>query len=66
MTIFRPGKVVTADDCDAWGCILEGRRFVMGNNDTCYKLAGKERDAESLYGYFGARYYKSRIGRFFL
>lgn len=38
----------------------------MGNNDTCYKLAGKERDAESLYGYFGARYYKSRIGRFFL
>jgi RHS repeat-associated protein len=32
-------------------------------SDTRYKYTGKERDVESLYDYFGARYYDSRIGR---
>jgi len=32
-------------------------------NDDKYKFTGKERDVETGYDYFGARYYDSRIGR---
>ena len=48
-----PGKVVSADDYDAWGNVLEGRSFVVGSNETPYKFTGKERDVESQYDYFG-------------
>jgi len=44
--------------------VLDGRSYVYGNPDQRYKFTGKERDAESGYDYFGARYYDSRIGRF--
>ncbi len=54
-------SIVAAYDYDAWGYPLEGRTF---NADSIkFKYTGKELDKESLYDYFGARYYDSRIGR---
>ncbi|MEO8663910.1 MAG: RHS repeat-associated core domain-containing protein [Ignavibacteria bacterium] len=55
------GDVVSAQDYNAWGYILEGRKY---DSDTSkYKFTGKERDKENNYDYFGARYYDARIGR---
>lgn len=53
--------VVSAQDYDAWGYQLENRSY----NSTAmkYDFTGKERDNETSYDYFGARYYDSRIGR---
>ena len=43
------------------GYLLENRSL---NSDSIkFKYTGKERDKESLYDYFGARYYDARIGR---
>jgi RHS repeat-associated protein len=45
-----------------WGHII--REYDNSNNDpTRNKFTGKERDWESGYDYFGARYYNARIGR---
>ena len=55
-------NVVSAQDYDAWGYELTNRTF-SNNNDSKYKFTSKERDVESGYDYFGARYYDSRIGR---
>jgi RHS repeat-associated protein len=53
-------SLVSAQDYDPWGYELTGRAYI----DTLkYKFTGKERDKESTYDYFGARYYDSRIGR---
>lgn len=43
--------------------IMEGKSGVSGSPDTRYKFTEKERDAETGYDYFGARYYDARIGR---
>jgi RHS repeat-associated protein len=43
---------------------LEGRSTNYGSANEKYKFTGKERDVETGYDYFGARYYDSRIGRF--
>jgi RHS repeat-associated protein len=40
---------------------MAGRNFE--ENVTKYRFTGKERDKESNYDYFGARYYDARIGR---
>jgi RHS repeat-associated protein len=64
MTNVSPATVVSYDDYDAWGMILEGRSAVNGDGRPRFKFTGKERDAESKYDYFGARYYDARIGRF--
>ena len=54
-------SIVAAYDYDAWGYPLEGRTY---NSDSMkFKYTGKELDKESLYDYFGARYYDSRVGR---
>ena len=54
-------EIVAAYDYDAWGYPLEGREY---NADSVkFKYTGKELDKESLYDYFGARYYDGRIGR---
>lgn len=47
-------------DFDAWGYKL---REWNSSNNAKYKFTGKERDIETNYDYFGARYYDSRIGR---
>ncbi|HEY5122906.1 MAG TPA: RHS repeat-associated core domain-containing protein, partial [Ignavibacteria bacterium] len=50
----------SAQDYDAWGFELNNRTY---NDVNKYKFTSKERDVESSYDYFGARYYDSRIGR---
>jgi RHS repeat-associated protein len=57
------GQIASSDDYDPWGMVLEGRSTNQGVTDARFKFTGKERDAESLYDYFGARYYDARIGR---
>jgi RHS repeat-associated protein len=64
ITNVSPATVVSYDDYDAWGMILEGRSAVNGDGRPRFKFTGKERDAESKYDYFGARYYDARLGRF--
>jgi len=55
------GTVLAGYDYDAWGYLLENRSL---NSDSIkFKYTGKERDKESSYDYFGARYYDARIGR---
>jgi RHS repeat-associated protein len=52
-------QVISAQDYDAWGYPLENRTY----NATAmkYDFTGKERDNQTTYDYFGARYYDSRI-----
>lgn len=54
-------SVVSAQDYDCWGYSLENRTY--NSSAMKYDFTGKERDDETSYDYFGARYYDSRIGR---
>ncbi len=54
-------KLMSAQDYDAWGYILEGRTYESEQGK--FKFTGKERDEESFYDYFGARYYDAKVGR---
>ena len=54
------GTITQAQDYDAWGDIC---RTYSTTDTTVNKFTGKERDQETGYDYFGARYYDSRIGR---
>jgi len=54
-------QIVSAIDYDCWGYPLENRSYQSDNIE--YKFTGKQRDAETGYDYFGARYYDARIGR---
>jgi len=53
--------VINCQDYDQWGYVLENR--VYQSEESVYKFTSKERDEESLYDYFGARYYDARVGR---
>ncbi|MBE0539514.1 MAG: hypothetical protein IH620_07365, partial [Ignavibacterium sp.] len=57
------GEIISYDDYDAWGMILNGRSSNYGFADDKYKFTEKERDTETNYDYFGARYYDSDLGR---
>jgi len=59
-TIFD-NKLMSAQDYDAWGYIYHERSYE--SSESKFKFTGKERDEESFYDYFGARYYDARIGR---
>ncbi len=50
-------NLVEAIDYDAWGHITR----YWSSNSSKYKFTGKERDNETGYDYFGARYYDARI-----
>ena len=63
VTVDAQGVVKGYDDYDPWGMVLEGRSSNTANVNDKYKFTGKERDVETGYDYFGARYYDSRIGR---
>ena len=52
--------ITQAQGFDAWGDIC---RTYSTTDTTSNKFTGKERDQETGYDYFGARYYDSRIGR---
>jgi RHS repeat-associated protein len=55
--------LVSAQDYDAWGYPMENRSFTNGriSFSKTYEFTGKERDDESNYDYFGARYYDARV-----
>lgn len=57
--IDTANNIVSAQDVDCWGYIMSNRTYQSDNSK--YKFTSKERDAESNYDYFGARYYDSRI-----
>jgi len=59
--VNEDGSVSSYTDYDPFGLQLENRYTV--NNEERYKFTGKERDEETSYDYFGARYYDSRIAR---
>ena len=62
ITIDEAGNVVNAQDYYSFGGIL--RSYETGGlNGERYKFTGKERDTETNYDYFGARYYDSNLGR---
>jgi RHS repeat-associated protein len=56
------GNVQSYNDYYPYGMTMPGRSGTMGA-DTRYRFTGKERDVESGFDYFGARYYDSRIAR---
>ena len=60
-TVNTSGDVVSSQDYDAWGYLLQDRTYDI--EDSKFKFTSKERDSESDYDYFGARYYDARIGR---
>ena len=62
MTVDGSAAVVGYDDYYPFGMQMDGRCGV-GGADPRYKFTGKERDVESQYDYFGARYYDARVGR---
>ena len=53
--------VINCQDYDQWGYVLENRNYQ--SDESMYKFTSKERDEESEYDYFGARYYDARVGR---
>jgi len=63
VVVDEAGEIVSSDDYDPWGMILNGRSSNFGFANAKYKFTSKERDVETGYDYFGARYYDSRIGR---
>ena len=62
---FTTGQVVAYDDYYPYGQLMDGRSLVVGA-DGRYKYTGKERDAETGWDYFGARYYDARVGRWLI
>ncbi|MDP2364574.1 MAG: RHS repeat-associated core domain-containing protein [Ignavibacteria bacterium] len=70
-TLDETATVVSAQDYYPFGGIMENRSYVTGSNiNDKYKPAcrtgrftEKERDTETNYDYFGARYYDSELGR---
>ncbi len=63
MTVGSTGTPQTWDDYYPFGSLMSGRSQTNSSVDGRYKFTTKERDTETGYDYFGARYYDSRIGR---
>jgi RHS repeat-associated protein len=63
VTVDQNTNIVSYDDYDPWGMQLDGRSGNSGDAIAKYKFTSKERDIETGYDYFGARYYDSRIAR---
>jgi|GEM_PF-3104283 len=61
-TINEEGEIVAAQDYYAYGEIIPGRSYNAGMTDENIKFTEKERDTETNYDYFGARYYNSKLG----
>ena len=62
MVVDQRGEITSAQDYYPFGETLRSYTVSSGQNDK-YKFTEKERDIETGYDYFGARYYDSRIGR---
>ena len=58
-------QVVSATDFYPFGATMKGREFQNNSEEqNKFKYQGKERDLETGYDYFEARFYDSAIGRF--
>jgi RHS repeat-associated protein len=62
VTVNQTGEVVGAQDYYPFGEVLRGLEPPVSSNEK-YKFTEKERDKETTYDYFGARYYDSELGR---
>ena len=62
MTLDENSNIVSAQDYYPYGEILRSYTLGSGVNDK-YKFTEKERDTETNYDYFGARYYDSELAR---
>ncbi len=62
MEIKADGTIDSYNDYYPYGSIMPNRSSVQ-SADTRYKFTSKERDTETGYDYFGARYYDSWLGR---
>jgi len=62
VVVDQGGEIVSAQDYYPFGETLRTYTTGSGQNDK-YKFTEKERDIETGYDYFGARFYDSRIGR---
>jgi RHS repeat-associated protein len=62
MTVDAAGNTTGYDDYYPFGMQMDGR-CNSSSADARYKFTSKERDTESGYDYFGARYYDARVGR---
>lgn len=62
MTLDENSNIVSAQDYYPYGEILRQYTLGSGANDK-YKFTEKERDTETNYDYFGARYYDSELAR---
>jgi RHS repeat-associated protein len=61
LVIDESNQVLSAQDYYPYGEILRG--FTSGGYSAKYLFTEKERDIETNYDYFGARYYDSELGR---
>lgn len=57
------GAIKAAYDYYPFGLKMPGRAFVSGSEHNKHLFTGKERDSETGWDYFGARYYHPAIGR---
>ncbi len=62
MTVGTTGSVDSYNDLYPYGMLMPGRNLTT-TADARYKFTGKERDGETNYDYFGARYYDAKIER---
>jgi RHS repeat-associated protein len=60
-TINSTNTVISAQDYDAWGYVMENRNYNTTNLK--YSFSSNEKDNETNYNYTGIRYYNSRIAR---
>ncbi len=63
MTVDASANVVSYDDYYPYGMVMPTRSLESASEDARYKFTSKERDSETKYDYFDARYYDGRIGR---
>jgi RHS repeat-associated protein len=63
VTLDENADVAGAQDYYPFGEVIQGRSFVTGGLNEKYKFTEKERDTETNYDYFGARFYDSELGR---
>ena len=62
-TVRDDGLVVSAQDYLPYGEVIASRSYNLSSTEEKYKFTEKERDNESGYDYFIARYYDSDLGR---
>jgi RHS repeat-associated protein len=66
VVVNASGNRVAHTDMYPFGYEMPGRVQGSSSVDGRYKFTGKERDTETSYDYFGARYYDARIGRWLI